>query len=78
MNDKLTLRIDKDLIDRAKAYARDKDTSVSSLVASFFNVLPETGTKLEPSARVRALRGVIKGVGTDHDDYIEYLAKKYE
>jgi hypothetical protein len=43
MKRKLTLSIDEDLIDRAKAIAREKGTSVSRLVSGYFAALEAEG-----------------------------------
>ena len=43
MREKLTLRLERSLIDRAKAYGRARGQSVSQLVADYFALLdPET------------------------------------
>jgi hypothetical protein len=36
MNVKLTLNLNKDIIEQAKLYARDKNQSLSSLVQNYF------------------------------------------
>ena len=49
MGEKLTLRLDRSLIDRAKAYARARGKSVSRLVADYFTLLEPATTPEEPS-----------------------------
>lgn len=41
MNSKITLNVDKILVEKAKKYALEQGVSLSSLVASFFSSLPE-------------------------------------
>ena len=78
MNTKLTLRMDEDLIRRAKDYADSSGKTVSGLVADFFTVLTSDAPR-EPyiSPRVRALRGALKGCGLDEEDYKRHLLEKY-
>jgi hypothetical protein len=78
MKTKLTLRLDEDVIDRAKAYAAARGTSVSGLVEDYFRLVavevggdggppsgaaPDWREGLPPV--VRALLGSAVGPGTD-------------
>jgi len=81
MNAKLTLKLDKDTIERTKRYAKRNHVSLSALVEMFFRVLLERqkDAPREISALVRELTGII-----DLDDdfvakeeYTSYLEKKY-
>ena len=45
MNKKLTLRLDQKIIERAKKYARENNTSLSKMIESYFESL--TNTKVE-------------------------------
>jgi hypothetical protein len=78
VNTKLTLRLDEDLIRRAKDYADRSGKTVSGLVADYFTVL--TGdAPAEPyiSPRVRGLLGALKGGDVDEEDYKRHLLEKY-
>ena len=87
MQTKLTLRLDDALIERAKAWARANNTSLSEAVAQFFSQLPQPNqepdlTKLSPWAR--RIAGIARVPGkpapTDEEilkDYIGYLEEKY-
>jgi hypothetical protein len=79
MQTKLTLRIDGDLIARAKSYAHKSGKSVSQLVSDYLELLPEPGQRqprpLTPI--VESLRGSLAGSGLDEDDYRRHLEKKY-
>ena len=69
MNTKLTLTIDKEIIEQAKKYAAEKGRSLSDMVENYFKFLTES--KLEEksetlSPRVKRLRGILK-VRSDFD-----------
>lgn len=49
MSKKLTLRLDEDVIERAKKYAKDRGMSVSTLVEQYFEVL--TAEEQDPRRR---------------------------
>lgn len=63
MSTKLTLTLDKEVIEQAKKYAADKGKSLSEMVENYFKYI--TGSKAEDekeqlSPRVKKLRGVLK------------------
>lgn len=82
MNTKLTLTIEKEVIEVAKKYAKEKGQSLSELVENYFKLLTKDRRTIKPnklSPRVKRLRGIIK---VDKDfDYkkvlTEELSKKY-
>lgn len=78
MHTKLTLRIEEDLIERAKSYARESGKSLSQLVSDYLELLPqpERHRKKPMTPIVRSLRGVLTGSGVDEEDYRQYLAEK--
>ncbi len=75
----LTLRLDDELIRRAKRYSAKSGKSVSLLVADYFTLLdaddPGTDTDLPP--RVLALIGALSGATVDEHDYIRHLEAKH-
>lgn len=80
MNTKLTLRVDSVLIKKAKKYAAMNGVSVSEIVGNYFALL---GEKIEHDEHhalpmTRALRGVLKGVSVNEDDYKAHLERKYK
>jgi hypothetical protein len=79
MQTKLTLRLDKELINRAKSYARKSGKSVSQIVAGYFSLLDIKPLKEEPdfSPLVRSLKGSLKGAKISKEDYHQYLEEKY-
>jgi len=83
MDAKLTLRLDKDVIEQAKEYAREHGTSLSSMIErylSFVSSKKENTKECQIDPLVQRLTGVIS-MKDDEDEreiYREYLAKKYE
>jgi hypothetical protein len=81
MNVKLTLNLNKDIIEQAKQYARDKNQSLSSLVQNYFLFLAEKSQvdEIEISPIVKELSGIIK-LDNDFDfkeEYGSYIIEKY-
>lgn len=82
MSTKLTLTLEKEVIERAKKYASGQDRSLSELVENYFKILtskPEQETEEPISPRVRKLRGILKVDKTfDYKRVLEEeLMKKY-
>ena len=81
MNVKLTLNLNKDIIEQAKLYARDKNQSLSSLVQNYFLFLAEKSQVdgIEISPIVKELSGIIKlDNGSDFkEEYGSYIMEKY-
>jgi hypothetical protein len=79
MHTKLTLRIDEELIERAKSHARQSGKSVSQLVADYLELLPppEQPTTRRLTPIVESLRGALAGSGLDEEDYRRHLEEKY-
>ena len=77
MRAKLTLSIDGELLDRARAYARTSGRSLSQLVSGYLATLPHQADKAQPlTPIVRSLRGVLSGSGLDEEDYRRHLEEK--
>jgi hypothetical protein len=80
MNAKLTLRLDENLIARAKAIGKARGKSVSQLVADYFAALDAETAATAPDdlpPGVRSLLGALRGSQIEIDDYREHLAEKY-
>lgn len=85
MSTKLTLTIEPKVIAKAKKYARDHGRSLSSLIETYLRSLveePETsGYRPAYSPLVRSLKGAIRLVDKEINDYKEILEdellKKY-
>jgi hypothetical protein len=80
MRAKLTLKIDKSTIEKAKEYARKKDTSLSKMIENYLQALTNKQEEDdEISPLVKSLTGVIKPIDFDYKkNYSGYLADKYK
>jgi 5-bromo-4-chloroindolyl phosphate hydrolysis protein len=80
MNTKLTLTIEKEVIETAKKYAKEKGQSLSELVENYFKLISRNvksgHTKNELSPKVMSLKGVLK-VESDFD-YKRILEEEIE
>ena len=81
MDTKLTLKLDKEIINRAKEYAESKKISLSKLIESYLQLLTnESSSKDKISPLVESLSGVIElpKKYDDKDGYANYLTEKYK
>ena len=80
MDTKLTLKLKKNIIDRAKKYARDRETSLSKIIENYLETITSPSTpKDEISPLVKSISGVIK-LPDDFNhkaDYHQFLNAKY-
>lgn len=79
MNTKLTLNLNKGIIDQAKSYAKNNHVSLSKLIENYLNSLTESSyKKSKVSPLVESLTGVIPSENLDdRKDYKDYLSQKY-
>lgn len=79
MQTKLTLRLDDQLIRRAKKQAERAGKSLSQLVAEYFSAItsPKKPSSKSAAPTVAGLRGSLKGTEIDSKDYRDYLEEKY-
>lgn len=82
MNTKLTLTIEKEVIEVAKEYAKEKGLSLSEMVENYFKLVTVNRRKINKeqlSPKVRKLRGIIKTAESfDYKQTLtEELSKKY-
>ncbi|GHT73729.1 hypothetical protein FACS1894124_2550 [Spirochaetia bacterium] len=71
MTTKLTLTMDNTVIERAKDYAREKNSSVSSLVETYLDTVSDSfGEVHEPQARYAPITDSL--VGMFHDNGRDY------
>lgn len=79
MQTKLTLRLEKQLVELAKAYASSQGKSVSKMVADYFILLNKNqdtnNDELAPIAQ--SLKGSLGKTQVDESDYKKYLEEKY-
>jgi hypothetical protein len=78
MNTKLTLRMEEDLVHKAKIEARRRGKSVSRMVAEYFDSLgPRLRTSRALPPITSSLIGILEGQTLSEDDYKRHLHEKY-
>ena len=80
--EKLTLRLEKDLIEKAKRVAGERGTSVSGMVASFFDNLENPSSRGLWHGKITSrLRGSLRSGDdeprADVEDYLRHLEEKH-
>lgn len=80
MQAKLTLSLEKDVIEHAKEFSRRQHKSLSKLVENYLRQITSADTVQEPlTPLVSELSGVIKPEGAKKPkaEYSDYLTEKY-
>ncbi|MFN3942725.1 MAG: DUF6364 family protein [Flavobacterium sp.] len=78
MNTKLTLNLDKEIIEEAKTYAKNHRVSLSKLIENYLNSLTRKSKKnTSVSLLVESLTGIIPNDYDEREDYRNYIDKKY-
>jgi len=81
MDTKLTLRLKKKVIERAKRYSKDNKTSLSKMIESYLeSITSESTDDIEITPLVNSLSGVIH-LDNDSDyrnEYSDFLLEKYK
>lgn len=78
MSTKLTLNLNKEIIEEAKSYAKSHQTSLSKLIENYLSSLTSVSKKKSPvSPLVESLTGIIPNEYDEKKDYREYIDKKY-
>jgi glutamate synthase domain-containing protein 3 len=78
MNTKLTLNIDKEIIEEAKIYAKSHQVSLSKLIENYLNSLTrQTKKQSSVSLLVESLTGIIPNDYDEKKDYRNYIDQKY-
>ncbi|MDZ4751799.1 MAG: DUF6364 family protein [Flavobacteriales bacterium] len=79
MDTKLTLKLDGDIIEQAKSYAKEKNTSLSKLIEAYLGLLTDPNSDHEFTPLVKSLLGVFRANrSTDYKkDYKKYIVNKY-
>ena len=81
MNTKLTLSLDKIIIEQAKIYAKSNKVSLSKLIESYLSSLTSKyKSEIEITPLVKSLSGVIsldKNIDVKND-YTDFLIEKYK
>ena len=80
METKLTLRLKKKVIDQAKKYANDHETSLSKLIENYLSAITNESKSIEKiSPLVESLSGIIQ-LSENEDPkgrYQEHIEEKY-
>ncbi len=77
---KLTLRLDGDLVKKAKSVSKKSGKSVSRMVADYFVLLDRKkgeGKASPYTPLVSSLKGALRGAALDENDYRRFLEEKY-
>ncbi len=79
MDTKLTLKLNKSIIERAKQYAKGRNISLSKMIENYLQaVTNERENEVEVSPLVESLIGVLKTKSNSYKkDYTGYLSDKY-
>ncbi len=79
MNRKLTLNIDRTIIEEAKSYAKKNEVSLSSLIENYLSSLTKASNKeTKVSPLVESLTGIISSDIDERKSYRDYLSEKYK
>lgn len=79
MDTKLTLKLDPSIIEQAKIYAKDKNTSLSKLIESYLGKLVAPNDTHDVTPLVKSLSGVVD-LPKNFDakkEYKKHLLNKY-
>ncbi len=81
MNTKLTLTIEREIIERAKLYAKEKGRSLSDIIENYLKMITKEGTgdDIEITPLIKSLRGSFKApAGFDYKKELSKgLSEKY-
>ncbi len=76
MDTKLTVRIDDELLQGAKRYAAENGTTLTHLVAAFFERLTQQAPEELDAPHVRRVTGILP-TNASEQEYYDYLEHKY-
>ncbi|MET4081607.1 hypothetical protein ABIB40_001556 [Pedobacter sp. UYP30] len=78
MNTKLTLNLDKEIIEEAKTYAKSHSVSLSKLIENYLNSITKASkTKSTVSPLVESLTEIIPSDYDERIEYRNYIDKKH-
>ena len=79
MNTKLTLSLDKNIINEAKKYAKLRHKSISKIIENYLKNITTDKDDEELTPIVHELAGSVKNSNINFkEDYTDYLIKKYK
>ena len=73
---KMTVRVPRDLLENAKRYASQNDTTLTRLVSNYLQRLSSQSDLLADAPVVKRLSGVLSQ-DVSKEDYQSYLERKY-
>ena len=73
---KLTIRLPRKVLENAKRYARQQNTTLTQLISEYLIQIPTPIKELENAPIVRRLSGTLSQ-DVSIDDYKQHLHKKY-
>jgi len=79
MDSKLTLKLNENVIERAKQYAKENNISLSRMIENYLQAVTiRQNNKIKISPLVESLTGVIELDKKDYrKDYSDFLSQKY-
>lgn len=81
MPQKLTLKLDENIIEKAKSYAKEHNSSVSKLVEEYFRFITTDSSDVETvkiTPTIKKLSGILNNNHIDSKlERAEYLSKKH-
>lgn len=80
MDTKLTLKLNKEIIEEAKKYAREKNISLSKLIESYLERLnrPAVSEPITPLVKQLAGTGTLTANGDARAAYQKHISDKYK
>ena len=78
MDSKLTLKLEKEVIEKAKFFAKSQHTSLSRLIENYLMTITSEEDQESITPLVKSLSGIIDLPEDEKDDYSDYLTKKYK
>ena len=78
MDSKLTLKLEKEVIEKAKFYAKSQHTSLSRLIENYLMTITSEEDQESITPLVKSLSGIIDLPEDEKDVYSDYLTKKYK
>jgi len=76
METKLTVRVPHHLLENAKRYARENNTTLTELISAYLQQIPGEPESLAGAPTVRRLTGILSP-DVSMDDYKKHLEDKY-
>lgn len=73
---KLTIRLPRELLENAKKYARQQNTTLTNLISEYLRRVPSTRAGLQDAPIVRRLTGTLSQ-NSSVTDYKKHLETKY-